>query len=221
MTNTGKVLIIGLLVVDLGVGGYLLFPKDDERPPAAAGTEVVDTAIPARSDTPANAAQMASGSVVGAPPAAGETGKLAMAPSVPSVPPVPSVARRAPAPSVVAVAPPAGQAVPRVVDKPPVKTREQASSELRRNSRAQSKPVQLTEQQHGHKHDDPHHRESKSLSSAMTDRLVKESAKPDPSLPLPPSTAHGSHPVDAAMTDQLIRESSRVNAASGPQYGKH
>jgi hypothetical protein len=57
----------------------------------------------------------------------------------------------------------------------------------------------------------------------MTARLVKESAKPDPSLPAPPPTAHGSHPVAAAMTDQLVRESSRVTpeSQSNSQYGKH
>jgi hypothetical protein len=56
----------------------------------------------------------------------------------------------------------------------------------------------------------------------MTAQLVKESAKPDPSLPLPPPTHSGptgrsSNPVAAAMTDQLVRESSKVNS----HYDKH
>ena len=230
MTNTGKVLIIGLLVIDLGVGGYLLFPKDDERPPAATGAVVSETDVAPSLGLPASAARMASGSVIGATPSAGAADQPALAASVPFVSMAPpELAPRVAAPPVVAAAPHSTRGTPRVADKPPATSRAPASAEARRDARAKSKPVQLAEQGRGRKQDDSHRRESKptskskSVSTTMTARLVKESARPDPSLPLPPSSAHGSHPVAAAMTDQLVRESSRVSAPpqSNSQYGKH
>jgi hypothetical protein len=231
MTNTGKVLIIGLLVIDLGVGGYLLFPKDDERPPAATRAVVSDTDdIPPRLDLPASAARMASGSVVAETSPDGAADTPAVAASVPFVslaPPEPPP--RASAPPVAAAVPYSTQGTPRVADKPAVLSRAQAAAEARRDARAKSKAVQLAQQGGGRKQDDPNRRESKpqtkskSVSTAMTARLVKESAKPDPSLPLPPSNTHSSNPVAAAMTDQLVRESSRVTAPpqTNSQYGKH
>jgi len=57
----------------------------------------------------------------------------------------------------------------------------------------------------------------------MTELLVRESAKLDPSLPPPPPTApvelnrRSSNPVADAMTDQLVKESARVAPASGAQ----
>ncbi|WP_133662495.1 hypothetical protein [Paraburkholderia sp. BL10I2N1] len=63
---------------------------------------------------------------------------------------------------------------------------------------------------------------SNQVSSAMTDQLVRESAKLDPSLP-PPAPAgqdgpdrRGWNPVAAAMTDKLIRDSARLNQTSQP-----
>ncbi|SDR36522.1 hypothetical protein SAMN05443245_5116 [Paraburkholderia fungorum] len=224
MTNTGKVLIIGLLVIDLGVGGYLLFPKDDERPPAATGAVVSETEIPPRLDLPASAARMASGSVLAATPETGAADKPAAPASVPFVSLAPPESPGVPPPPVVAATPHSTRATPRLVDKPPVTSRTQASAEARRDARAKSKTVQLAQQGDSRKQrESKPQTKSKSVSATMTARLVKESAKPDPSLPLPPSSAHGSHPVAAAMTDQLVRESSRVNAPpqSNSQYGKH
>lgn len=232
MTNTGKVLIIGLLVVDLGVAGYLLFPKDDEKTPPASGTAVSDTGILADVDAPARmpvrAAQMASGSVTGTGPQAGQADTLTMTPPATSVLLAPSRAPAGAAPQVTAAAPHSRREVTHARDKSHPADRAEASADARRNAHTRPKAVQLAEQEHGRKHDDSHRRESqsksqsKSASATMTARLVKESAKPDPSLP-PPPAARGSHPVAAAMTDQLVRESSRVTPASqsNSQYSKH
>ncbi|SIT47548.1 conserved hypothetical protein [Paraburkholderia ribeironis] len=87
--------------------------------------------------------------------------------------------------------------------------------------------MQHVEQVRGRKHDEPPRRGSNQVSAAMTAQLVKESSKPDPSLPLPPNSSYkgtpgkSSNPVAAAMTDQLVRESSRVNPAPPEQFGKH
>jgi hypothetical protein len=60
------------------------------------------------------------------------------------------------------------------------------------------------------------------VAAALTDELVKESAKLDPSLPPPaqPSRSDpyrpGSNPVAAAMTDQLVRESTKLDPALPP-----
>jgi hypothetical protein len=65
----------------------------------------------------------------------------------------------------------------------------------------------------------------------MTDELVRESAKLDPSLPppdrnslsslsAPPSRdttrRHGTNPVASAMTDGLVRESAKLDPALPP-----
>jgi hypothetical protein len=56
----------------------------------------------------------------------------------------------------------------------------------------------------------------------MTDELVRQSAKLDPSLPPPTGPGRdgpdrrASNPVAAAMTDELIRDSTRLNQAPQP-----
>jgi hypothetical protein len=70
---------------------------------------------------------------------------------------------------------------------------------------------------------------SNPVAAAMTDQLVRESAKLDPSLPPPdmsaaraamdqrnPKPRTGSNPVAAAMTDQLVRESSKLDPSLPP-----
>ena len=70
---------------------------------------------------------------------------------------------------------------------------------------------------------------SNPVAAAMTDQLVRESAKLDPSLPPPDMSAAraamdqrsskprtGSNPVAAAMTDQLVRESAKLDPSLPP-----
>ncbi|MBK5087219.1 hypothetical protein IQ287_14595 [Burkholderia sp. R-69927] len=87
-------------------------------------------------------------------------------------------------------------------------------------------PVWRTES----RRDSSHRHGSNPVASAMTDELVKESAKLDPALPPPTQPAlsptaqpshndpyrPGSNPIAAAMTDQLVRESAKLDPALPP-----
>jgi hypothetical protein len=266
MTNIGKVLIIGLLVVDLGVAGYLLFPKDDERPPATTGavTDIADALTAAKVDSRAGESHVVAGSVVPTRPSVGGSEQLAMAPPsrpvtvAPVAPPAPAapVAQSAPVapaasaasvaqPAPVAPAAPAAPAAP-VAQPAPVAPAAPTVTDAGRTAapaangagarpangaaasgkvkvqpqtaQAKSKSVVRTAQTRGQKREESRRSGANSVSAAMTAQLVKESAKPDPSLPLPPPTGRSSNPVAAAMTDQLVRESSKVNSS---HYDKH
>ncbi|MEW9583569.1 hypothetical protein [Paraburkholderia sp. DGU8] len=246
MTNTGKVLIVGLLVVDLGVAGYLLFPKDD-RPPAATGavTGSADVMTAAKVDLRADETHMVAGTVdAGAPPVGG-TEQLAAVPPprpvtvAPAAPPAPVVQTAPPAPSAPPA--PAAPAAPAATvtagagptDAPrakqagtPPASRTVVSGKIKvqpQTAQAKSKPVLKTAQTRAHKREEPRRNGINPLSAAMTAQLVRESARPDPSLPLPPltrsePTGRKPDPVGSAMTDQLVRESSRLNSS---QYDKH
>lgn len=231
MTNTGKMLIIGLLVIDAGVAGYLLFPKEEERPPAVTGA-VVGSAGTAAIDSRASESHVVAGSVARTSPAGSATDKLAaVAPATPvklapdspatTVAPVVIAPRAAPA---VTAAPNAGPTTRETANGAHPATRTLvASNEV--HQPAHTKPKHA---EHGRerKHDEPRRSNSNHVSAALTAQLVRESAKPDPSLPLPPGTGSGStgknaHPVASAMTDQLVRESSRVNLSAPSQSYKH
>jgi hypothetical protein len=239
MTNTGKVLILGLLVIDLGVAGYLLFPKD-ERPPAATGavTGSADAIMAPRVDSRAGETHVVAGSVVPTTPSVRGSEQLAMAPPsrpitvapvVPAAPaaPVAQPAPVAPAAPAATVATDAGRTAAPAANSAGARPANPtvASGKVKvqqQTAQAKPKPVLRTAQTRGHKREEPRHNGANSLSAAMTAQLVKESAKPDPSLPLPPPTHSGptgrsSNPVAAAMTDQLVRESSKVNS----HYDKH
>jgi hypothetical protein len=263
MTNIGKVLIIGLLVVDLGVAGYLLFPKDDERPPATTGavTDIADALTAAKVDSRAGESHVVAGIVAPTKPSVGGSEQLAMAPPsrpvtvAPVAPPAPAapVAQPAPVtptvpaasvaqPAPVAPAAPVAQPAPVAPAAPTVTVatdagRTAAPAANRAGARpangavasgkvkvqpqtaqAKSKPVVRTAQTRAQKREESRRNGANSVSAAMTAQLVKESAKPDPSLPLPPPTGRSSNPVAAAMTDQLVRESSKVNSS---HYDKH
>jgi hypothetical protein len=73
---------------------------------------------------------------------------------------------------------------------------------------------------------------SNPLAASLTDQLVRESSKPDPSLPMPsgisvpnlnaqtPQTPPGRgsmNPVASAMTEQLVKESSKVAPIQQPR----
>lgn len=269
MTNTGKLMIVGLLVVDAGVAAYLLYPRDDQVP-AVSGevTRGVTGAIDPESQT--DAARAAVGSVLPAqpvnPPAARENAanNAAMAPqSAPSqresaapapapVQPQAQAPAPAPAPSqpvtaatpTPGISPDSGQSAsgridspaPLTVNPPPVAqahARPQPYAQQRNQSRPQYGPrIDYTQAQtQPRRRDDAHPNGSNPVAAMLTDQLVKESAKPDPSLPMPsgvtvptqpdngaapgPVAGNGrsTNPVASAMTDRLVRESSRVGQA--------
>src|SRR6266571_1454035 len=103
MTNIGKTLITGVLLVELGFASYLLFPKGDQSTPeadAGMGNSAVTAGVDSRFAT----AHVTAGSVVGAAPPARSTSSIATAPQ-------PSPARKVvpdpvPAARTVAQAPP-------------------------------------------------------------------------------------------------------------------
>ncbi|MFM0212198.1 hypothetical protein PQQ96_32920 [Paraburkholderia sediminicola] len=98
--------------------------------------------------------------------------------------------------------------------------------------RAYVEPKTIPESRSESRRDSLRRHGSNPVASAMTDELVKESAKLDPALPPPsalpqsppppdqPSRNNayhpGSNPVAAAMTDQLVRESAKLDPALPP-----
>ncbi|NPT47592.1 hypothetical protein GNZ12_41155 [Paraburkholderia sp. 1N] len=105
-------------------------------------------------------------------------------------------------------------------------TRPREPVAVRRYVEPKSSPPSRTES----RHDSLQRHGSNPVASAMTDELVKGSAKLDPALP-PPSALpmpppdqpsrnnadhRGSNPVAAAMTEQLVRESAKLDPALPP-----
>lgn len=295
MTNTGKLLIVGLLLIDAGIAGYLLFPKDDKQlevAGAVTGSPDNDAALDSQGGSP----RVTGGSVLPALPADGAAGKAGQLPRsqqsaggalpaqnvVPAAPAAPAPApalAAAPAPSA---APDAGQIVTGRIDsavpaapvapapaQPPVSARAQAQPLMQPQPQPQPlpqaqaqpqfqpqprpRPAQRVEQAQVRRYDVPRanganpysnaipnaNEGTNAVSAALTQQLVRESARPDPSLPIPSSagappqppqppqppmptmptmptmpqmpmpTGRGSNPVASAMTDQLVRESAK------------
>ncbi|MFM0224037.1 hypothetical protein [Paraburkholderia dipogonis] len=202
MTNTGKALIIALVLVDVGFISYQLLPKGNrsEAPPeAVTANSVTTTAVDPRVD----GTHVSAGNVVSTSPSANNTGEIAGAPLPSKSGPV---ARNA----QTEAPPPASR------HKQP--GRAPASAETGESVAAKANTAQPI----GRARDDLTRHGSNAVAAAMTEQLVRESSKPDPSLPMPPATQagptsqdhRGSNPVAAAMTQELVRESARVNAAS-------
>ncbi|MFM0674239.1 hypothetical protein [Paraburkholderia sediminicola] len=209
MTNTGKALIIALVLVDVGFISYQLLPKGNrsEVAPEALTTNSVTTAAV---DPRVDGTHVTAGNVVSTSPSANNTGETAGAPLPSKSGPVANHAQTE--------ARPQGQR-----HKQP--GRAPASAETNESVAAKANTAQPI----GRARDDLTRHGSNAVAAAMTEQLVRESSKPDPSLPMPPAQAaqtqaaptsqdhRGSNPVAAAMTQELVRESARVNAASqGP-----
>ncbi|MGF6776619.1 hypothetical protein [Paraburkholderia sp. GAS334] len=208
MTNTGKILIVGLLLVELGFVSYLLSPKGDPSPvEVSAGRD--SAAITAGVDSRFGA-QVTMGSVASAAPSARSNDGTAKAPQ-------PSPARNVVPESVPAVRSVAQEPKPEVQPhQQPTRTLDSADAQASLGSKAAPVPGK----ERGH--DDLNRRRSNQVSTAMTDELVRESSKPDPALPPPdPSVRDGLHrrgsnQVAAAMTEELVRESSKPDPALPP-----
>ncbi|MBN3806702.1 hypothetical protein GXB81_27175 [Paraburkholderia sp. Ac-20336] len=279
MTNTGKLLIVGLLLIDAGIAGYLLFPKDDKQL-EVAGTVTGSPDNDAALDSQGGSSRVTGGSVLPALSADGAAGKAGQLPRsqqsaggalpaqnvVPAAPAAPAPApalAAAPAPSA---APDAGQIVTGRIDsavpaapvapapaQPPVSARAQAQPLMQPQPQPQPlpqaqaqpqprpRPAQRVEQAQVRRYDVPRanganpysnaipnaNEGTNAVSAALTQQLVRESARPDPSLPIPSGagappqppmptmpqmpmpTGRGSNPVASAMTDQLVRESAK------------
>ncbi|WP_240975491.1 hypothetical protein [Paraburkholderia aromaticivorans] len=198
MTNTGKALIIALVLVDVGFIAYQLLPKSNRSamaPDAVTANSVTTAPVGPRVD----GTHVTAGNVVPTSPSANSTGEIAGAPLSSKSGPVangtqPQASRH----------------------KQP--GRAPASAEARESVAAKANTAQPIERARG----DLTRHGSNAVAAAMTEQLVRESSKPDPSLPIPPSTQaapasqdhRGSNPVAAAMTQELVRESVRVGPAS-------
>ncbi len=245
MTNTGKALIVGLVLIDLGFVSYLMFPKDDERSKAAPEAEVTQSTANAAIDPRFGGTHVTEGSVIHAPSPTTGTGKIANAGNtapapIAQAPQAPKQPQKQPAPATpsaqvretVAAKPvPAPQSVRARGDLSPHGSNPVAAAMTQALVNESAKPdpsLPLPSQplappvRSAPDHQDRHG--SNPVAAAMTQQLVRESAKPDPSLPMPPpmqsapsnQDRNGSNAVAAAMTQQLVRESAKVSPASQP-----
>ncbi|WP_027214897.1 hypothetical protein [Burkholderia sp. WSM2232] len=264
MTNTGKTLIVGLVLADLVICAYLLYPREEKKSAAApeavlsapdgsnsrpaenhviAGSIVRPTSpdMAAAANPNANTSSAQSGTKTSrvdvrppsAAPAVATQPAMPVAPAVPAAPvnglanaPAADMQTQTQLPQVSHV-PQVAQPVQSVqpAQQPQVQAQAQAqqqpSQPPSQRSYARSRASQHAEDSRGH--EDLRRRGSSDVGAMMTELLVRESAKLDPSLPPPPPTdpvdlsRRSTNPVAAAMTDQLVKESARVAPASGVQ----
>jgi hypothetical protein len=200
MTNTGKALIIALVLVDVGFIAYQLLPKSN-RSEAAPDAVTANSITTAPAVSRVEGTHVTAGNVVPTSPSANSTGGTAGAPLASQSGPVANgtqpLASRHKQPSRASAS---------------AQARESVAAKAKANSAQSIERARGDLTRHG----------SNAVAAAMTEQLVRESSKPDPSLPLPPSTQtapasqdhRGSNPVAAAMTQELVRESIRVGPAS-------
>lgn len=232
MTNTGKALIVGLVLIDLGFVSYLMLPKDDEQSRKAPEAELTQSMGNAGFDPRLDDTHVAEGSVIRTPQSTTAIGKIASASNTAQAQQPPRQTQtqtqqvqqmqRAPA----TAAPVARETVaansiqaPQPQMPPPTQpTPATAPAQARQSFAAKPIPVPRS----ARAHDDLGRHGSNPIAAALTQELVNESAKPDPSLPLPSMPlapplqttpnyqgSHGANPVAAAMTQQLVRESAK------------
>lgn len=253
MTNTGKALIVGLVLLDLGFVSYLMIPKDDEQSKKAPEAELTQSAVKAGVDTRFDDTHVTEGSVIRTPQSTTAAGKIASAGKTAQAsqpPKQPQVVQQAPATAAPEVretfaakpvpAPQQQAAVatapaqvreafaanpiqaPQPQMPPPQQRPQSAPATAPAQARASFAAKPVPAQQYARARDDLNRHGSNPVAAALTQQLVSESAKPDPSLPMPtmPLTPpvrtapdyqdrHGANPTAAAMTQQLVRESAK------------
>jgi hypothetical protein len=200
MRNVRTSLIVGVLIVELVFGAFLLSQKSHR---STVDTDVTtnSSAQWAATSPQLGDTHVAAGSVIGATALSGNTATGA-GQSTSGI-----VAAQSDSPVQVAAQAPRPDTRPRE----PVAVRAYAEPRTNPPSRTESR------------HDSLQRRGLNPVASAMTDELVKESAKLDPALPPPSPSASalplpppdqpgrnnadhsGSNPVAAAMTEQLVR----------------
>lgn len=211
MRNVSKSLIVGVLLIEVAFGAFLLL---QERDRAAADTEVPRD----------NSAEMAATSFQAAPQL---DDAHATAGTVVGAAPLPRPAATDPNQVVSGtVATQSGSPAKEIVQVPPkadMRPREPVAQHAYVAPRAV--PVPRTES----RRDSLHRDGANPIASAMTDALVKQSAQLDPALPPPRPQSQpqpqfsrndpyrpGSNPVAAAMTEQLVRQSAKLDPALPP-----
>ncbi|AFT88638.1 hypothetical protein [Paraburkholderia phenoliruptrix] len=250
MTNTGKTLIVGLVLADLVICAYLLYPREEKKSAAApeaaltapdvvdsrpAETHVIagsivrpgspETAANANNGSAQNGTKVSRVDVRPSPSSAQMAAPQAAMPAMPAAPAAPATnLANMPAVDMQTQAP--LSQVPPAAAQQPMQQQQQAQVQAQQQAQpqrsyARSKTTQHADDSRGH--EDLRRHGSNEVGALMTELLVRESAKLDPSLPPPPPTdpvdlnRRSSNPVAAAMTDQLVKESARVAPASGTQ----
>ncbi|ORC52616.1 hypothetical protein B2G74_08690 [Burkholderia sp. A27] len=239
MRNTGKVLVVALVLAEVAFGAYFLTHNEDQSAPPADATATTATAGSRLDGT-----HITAGSVAGtAQPAPGvDTAPRTVQPApatnnaARTVQPTPSkdVVARAPTPSQVgSIAPETDLSAKRPVQAPQPKTqprqelaRAPAPAPVEASASVAAKPGSVPPSARARDNTSRQNPGSNAVASSFTDQLVKESAKLDPSLPPPSPSApplvrddrsrRGPNPVAAALTDQLVRESSKLDPALPP-----
>ena len=201
MRNVRRSLIVGVLLIELVFGAFLLLQKSHR---STADTDVttngsveVAAVSPQSGDT-----HVIAGSVVGAAPLSGNAATGSGQSTVGAVIPASD-----------------SQPVKAVEQAPRPATRARESVAARGHVESKTDPASRTES----RSDSLHRHGLNPVASAMTDQLVKQSAGLDPSLPPPPVQPGrndpyrpGSNPVAAAMTDQLVKESAKLDPSLPP-----
>jgi hypothetical protein len=199
MRNVRTSLIVGVLLVELVFGVFLLLHKSRRS--------TVDTDVTTNSSVQLAAASpqlndthVTTGSVVG-------TGSLSDNTATDP--------NQATSGNVVTASDSPAKGVVKV---PRVNTRTRESVAVHSYVEPKADPVPRTES----RRDSLRRHGSNPVASAITDELVKESAQLDPALPPPAQPSRndpyrpGSNPVAAAMTDQLVRESAKLDPSLPP-----
>ncbi|SOE99745.1 hypothetical protein SAMN05446635_7783 [Burkholderia sp. OK233] len=199
MRNVRTSLIVGVLLLELVFGAFLLLHKSNRSTVDPDATTSDSTELAATSP-PLGDTHVTAGSVIGAAPLSSNS---VTDPKQSTSGTVVTVSRS-----------PVDDAVP----LPRANTRPRESVAVRGYAESKTNPVWRTDgtrdslRRHG----------SNPVAAAITDQLVKESAKLDPALPPPARPSHddsyrpGSNAVAAAMTDQLVRESAKLDPSLPP-----
>ncbi len=230
MRNARKTLMIagGLLVVATGTS-YLMLLKADHRAMEEGTAGIADPARTLSADVRPSDDHASHGSIRPAP--AAPTAPAKPADAAPQQPPAPVTTAQQPAPASTPAAPrvsvqltpqpqpkvqpqPAAQpSAPRSVTVVSVDAQDSPASKAGPTQRAPRRRDGLER-----------HATPNQGTTPETAALVRESAKLDPSLPMPNlpvrsstdqhGSSAGSNAVAAAMTEQLVRQSSSIGASS-------
>ncbi|MGZ2749166.1 extensin [Burkholderia stagnalis] len=235
MRNARKTLMIagGLLVVATGTS-YLMLLKADHRAMEEGTAGIADPARTLSADVRPNDVHAAQGSIRPAPVPAAPAAPAApakQADAAPQPPPAPVATAQQPAPASPPVAPRVTaqlqpQAQPKVPPQPAAQPGAPQSVtvvtvDAQDSTASKSAPTQRAPRRRDglERHATPN-----PGTTPETAALVRESARLDPSLPMPSlpvrssadqhGSSAGSNAVAAAMTEQLVRQSSGIGAAS-------
>lgn len=199
MRNVRTSFIVGVLLLELVLGAFLLLQKSYR---STVDTDVTTngSAEWAATSPQSGDTHVTVGSVVGAAPLSGNTATDPKQSTSGTVVPV------------------SGSPAKGVVQVPLPDTRPRESVAIRSDVEPKTVPLPRTEG----RRDSLHRHGANPVASAITDQLVKESARLDPALPPPAQASRNdpyrprSNPVAAAMTEQLVRESAKLDPALPP-----